>query len=167
MADLILEPEVIADLPFPGLAETGGSSASKSGSQETMTPETIPPREFPTQTIARDVISSSFDSQKKRILGEFTFNESGAIAIGKYESGVSGDIKISPTGIVGRNSAGATTFSIDATTGDATFKGTIAANSIIAGNTQIGSGGNVYIDGANDRIIVSDGSHDRVLIGKF
>lgn len=165
MTDQIYKIEVIAELPFPGEIQDTQGQAGKSSGDETYTPDSIPALNFPTQTIARDVISDNFNSQSKRILGEFTFNESGAIAVGKYVSGVSGDVRISPNGIVARNSSGVTTFSLDATTGDATFLGTIAANSLIAGRTNIGSGGNIYIDGSTPKIVMSDGTYDKLYIG--
>ena len=72
-------------------------------------------------------INANLDTSAKTILGSFTFGVSGALQIGTYSAGVSGDVKISPSGIVGRNSAGANTFTIDGTTGTATFAGTLSA----------------------------------------
>lgn len=160
-------PTVIEDIQFPGIAQrdttvVGGGSIGK-GNYD---PGEIPERAFPSQTIANDVISDSFDTQNRRILMEYEFAKSGAIQIGEYEEGESGDIRISPSGITARNSSGDTTFTLDGTTGDATFKGTVAAGSLIAGRTDIGvANGNVYIDGANRRIIISDGTNDRILLG--
>jgi len=91
-------------------------------------PEVIKPNTIPKPIIANAVISETINTQQSRILGTYQFGSSGAIQVGKYESGVAGDIRISPTGILGRDSTGDTTFSIDATTGDAYFKGTIVAS---------------------------------------
>lgn len=168
MTEKIYTSETIEDVQFPTLiTDTTTALGSATNTSSQLSPNEVPEQAFPRQTIANDVISSSFDSQQRRILGEYEFAVNGALQIGKYVSGTSGDVRITPDGIVGRNSAGATTFSIDAVTGDATFKGTIAAGSLIAGRTDIGvSNGNVYIDGANARIIISDGTYDRILIGK-
>lgn len=160
-------PVVIDDAQFPGSVQSDedayGSAATGKGNNA---PGEIPERTYPTQTIANTVISDSFNTQSRRILAEFEFAKQGAIQIGEYEEGVTGDVRISPTGIIGRNSDGDTTFALDAVTGDATFKGTIVAGSLIAGRTDIGTvGGNVFIDGANNRIIISDGTNDRILIG--
>lgn len=170
MAKNVHEPEVIRDQPFPGIDDdtngsySGGASDSQRVSEHE--PREIPERNFPTQLIANQVISDSFDSQSRRILAQYEFGLSGALQIGKYEENVSGDVRVSPTGIIGRNILGETTFTLDAQTGDATFKGTIAAGSLIAGRTDVGEGGNVFINGDPPRIIVSDGVNDRGLFGK-
>jgi len=57
---------------------------------------------------------------------------------------VSGDLRISPNGITARDSAGLTTFSIDGTTGNAVFKGTVQAGSFITDNVQVTDEG-IYI----------------------
>lgn len=160
MADLILKPEVIAELPFPGEVTETEAEAGRADTKETYSPESTPAPSFPVAIIARDVISSSFNTQQKRILGEFTFNESGAIAIGKYEAGVTGDVRISPSGIIGRNKDGDITFSLDATTGDATFLGTLAAGSLIAGDYFT-----VAESGAFRGIFINDGTYDVIFMG--
>lgn len=72
-------------------------------------------------------IDANLDTAAKNILASFTFGASGALQIGTFSAGISGDIKISPNGIVARNSAGANTFTLDGTTGAATFAGTLSA----------------------------------------
>lgn len=89
--------------------------------------------------LTNDVINAKLDTQAKTILGSFSFGASGAIQIGTYSAGVSGDVKISPNGILGRNKDNVTTFSIDATTGDATFGGTLAAAAGTLGAITIGT----------------------------
>jgi len=106
-----------------------------------------------------ELINTKLNTDAQTILGSFTFGVSGAIQIGTYVNGVSGDLKISPTGILGRNSANATTFSIDATTGNATFAGSLSAasgtlGSITAGtftgiSISIGSANNIFKADAN------------------
>lgn len=140
------------------------STNQSSGGKDIQRPSTAVDRKFPEVYIARETISQSLNTQQKRILGNFTFGQVGALQIGEYKDNESGDIKISPAGIVARNQNGETTFALDGQTGDATFKGTISAGSFIAGVTQVGSP-NVVIDGANARIIINDGTHDRILIG--
>lgn len=167
MADTIIKPIVIDEVAFPTISDgqviqpvVGGSTA------ETLQPVETAPRTFPSMQIASAVIADSIDTQSRRILADYSFGEYGSIRIGKYENGVSGEISLTPNGIVAKNKNGETTLTIDGSTGDATFKGTIAANSLIAGRTDIGTtGGNVYIDGNNNRIIISDGTNDRILIG--
>jgi hypothetical protein len=80
------------------------------------------------------------------ILGEFTFGNSGAIQIGTYESGVTGDIRISPTGILGRDKTGATTFSINGTTGVAVLNGLVVGTNVDIGTAVDSIGVTTIID---------------------
>jgi hypothetical protein len=49
---------------------------------------------------------------------------------------VSGDIRISPTGILGRDINGATTFSINGTTGVAVLNGLVVGTNVGLGTAQ-------------------------------
>ena len=93
-------------------------------------------------------IDERFDTDSKTILSDFTFGTSGALQIGTYSDGVSGDIRISPNGILGRNKDGDTTFSINGTTGDATFGGTLVAASGTFGTVTAGILDGVSISGS-------------------
>ena len=93
-------------------------------------------------------IDDRFDTDSKTILSDFTFGTSGALQIGTYSDGVSGDIRISPNGILGRNKDGDTTFSINGTTGDATFGGTLVAASGTFGTVTAGTLSGVEISGS-------------------
>ncbi|MDD4110225.1 MAG: hypothetical protein PHS54_01580 [Clostridia bacterium] len=96
-----------------------------------------------------DVINNLIDTSSKTILGEFVFTESGAIQIGTYEEGVTGDIRISPLGIVARGLDGNNTITIDGTTGSVTLAGSINATSgYIAGWSILTS--SIYFDGDTD-----------------
>lgn len=168
MADATYRPNTIQEVPFPEVSQSVGQTAAASSGTEgskTFQPSETAPLSFPTQTIASTVIADSLNTQNRRILADYTFGEYGSLKVGKYENGVSGELSISPNGISATNKDGDNTLTIDGTTGDATFKGTIAANSLIAGKTDIGQGGNIYIDGANNRIIINDGTNDRIIIG--
>ena len=74
-----------------------------------------------------DIINARFDTANTDILAEFSFGASGALQIGSYVNGTSGDIRISPSGITARNSSGNTTFTLSGTTGAATFGGQLSA----------------------------------------
>ena len=112
------------------LARTIGSSINQSGQ------------------FIKDVVNTNLSTATKQILGDFTFGSYGALQIGTYESGVSGDIRISPNGILGRNKDGDTTFSINGTTGDATFGGTLVAASGTFGTVTAGILSGVEISGS-------------------
>lgn len=163
----VYTPTVIDDVPFPqDVPEDLNATVPSTGTagDKTYGATAIKNQPFPTQRIAVELLSSALNTRSKRIIQEFQFTQSGALQIGDYKSGVTGDIRISPDGIVARDSTGATTFALDATSGDAIFAGTIQAGSLIAGAVNVGNN-NVIIDGTNRNIIVNDGTYDRVLIG--
>ena len=165
MADIILYPETIEDneISING-SEQVNMNADSSGTNELETTK-IDDQSLPTKKIAVELISSAINTRSKKILKEFEFTESGALQIGKYDPGVSGDIKISPAGIVARNSSGINTITIDGETGDAFFAGTIQSGTLIAGDVVVGDN-NIRLDGENRRIIVYDEAGDaRILIG--
>lgn len=207
-----MEPEVIADAPIPLidgsiLAQSGYTNNDVVG-DTTVVPQNIKDPAIPPAIIAQETISQALNTSTKSILANFTFESLGAIQIGQYTAGVSGQIRISPNGIVATNAQGVTTITIDGTTGNVTLIGTLQAGTIISGGviqggsininnaftvdssgnmvatsatisgyiSTTGTGqtlsgsintgnGNVLIDGANKRIIINDGSYDRVLIG--
>ena len=139
----IFYPDTIEYQPFTSEAveqinDTGSTSnktasgTEKQGGTVINKARKFPPRPIPIPVVAKELISNNLNSQSRQILSAFTFNKTGSIQIGEYVSGVSGDIRISPNGLVARNSAGVTTVSIDGTTGDASFLGTISAGSVIS-----------------------------------
>lgn len=126
----VYTPATIQDNPFPGETETTPSSSTSSTSQ-TYTPKTINDNSVPKPIIAQETIGQALNTKSKKILGEFTLSESGAISIGKYTNGISGDIRVTPNGIVARDLSGNTTFALDGDNGSATFKGTVQANDFV------------------------------------
>lgn len=160
----VYEIPTISDTPFPSEGVLAVTPVS-SGQKDVFLPPVIADREFPQKVIAGEVIGPMLDTQAKKILGTFTFTEFGAIQVGKYEAGVSGEVKISPLGIVAKNTAGATTFSLDRETGDAYFKGTLVAGTIIAGDSAIvletatnGNGRMVFRNSGIPAIVIGDPS---------
>lgn len=159
----IYTAETIPDQPLPQEgSEIATSEPSSSG--DTYTQKTIKPNSVPVKRVAVELIGAAINTKSKKILAEFEFTEGGAIQIGKYENGVSGDIRITPNGIVARDSSGITTFALDGDTGSAVFKGSVQSGSIITGEVIVGNN-SVIIDGANKRIIINDGVTDRILLG--
>jgi len=97
---------------------------------------------------ADDAISTASGT----ILGEFNFTGSGALQIGTYEYNVTGDLKLSPTGILARDKLGATTFSINGETGVAVLNGLVVGTNVGLGTAQDSAGvttivGNVVTTG--------------------
>lgn len=153
MADeKIYYPETIEENPFPsetGLVDFASSEKTSNGE---FTGVTIKPQPLPTRKVAYEVIGSALNTKSRKILGSFEFTQSGALQIGKYTPGTSGDIRISPNGIVGRNSSGLTTFAVDGDTGNAVFMGEIQAGALISGLVSVGDN-NIVIDGENRRMV--------------
>ena len=158
------QPLEISDTPFPVEGGEPPAAATLAAGQDAYTPKTIQDKAFPVKRVAVELLSTALNTRSKKILQEFQFTESGALQVGKYEDGVSGDIRISPAGITARDSAGITTFALDGDSGDAVFKGQIRSGSLVTGEVIVGNN-SVIIDGLNRRIIVNDGTDDRVLIG--
>ncbi len=162
----IYSPVTIEDALFPQepdgttvvTTKDGGTGAQAFGAEK------IPEQPLPIKRVATELLSSALNTKSKKILAEFTFTQSGSISIGQYENGVSGDIRITPNGITARNMAGDTTFALDADTGNAVFKGSVQSGSIITGEVNVGNN-SVIIDGENKRIIINDGTNDRILLG--
>ena len=158
----VLNPETIEDQPFPQQAEGLDHSVSQTTSNDTFSTKKIKPNSFPVRRIATELIGASLNTKSKRILAEFEFTQSGALKIGNFVNGVTGDIRISPNGIIGRDKSGTVTFAIDSTTGSAVFKGTLQAG------TFIGGGSKVIIDDDNGRgriLVLDDNNIPIILIG--
>jgi len=111
--------------------------------------------------LVTDVINTKLDTSSKSILSDFTFgavNYAGAVKSGDIVwdtttgavTGGSGVVTYRK-GIVGASS-GVVTFSIDATTGNATFKGDITA-STITGSTI--TGGTLQTAEEDQRVVIS------------
>lgn len=132
-----MEPDLIKNVPIPllnaDITTTGSNVVTPSpNSQNGVIPSTIPNNSIPDPIIAQHTISDTINTATRRILGTYSFGKVGAIQIGTFEAGVSGQISISPDGIIAKDSSGNTTFSLDGTTGDAIF---------VAGDVQIDSTG--------------------------
>lgn len=156
MADKTYYPEVIDTYALPETVVEEDKSTTNYVGKVIQSPSTEVNKLFPPKNIARETIGSALNTKTKKILGDFSFAQAGAISIGVYENGVSGDIRITPNGLVARDINGVETIAIDGTTGDAVFRGTIQAGAVVAGNvTVIGQGA----------FIVNDGTYNVIHIG--
>jgi len=147
----VLTPDEIPDTPFPQSGEEANLGESQGGKEEIYTPATVPDTPFPKKVIAQETVGASLNTKSKKILAEYSFTPSGSIKVGELVPGESGDLKISPDGIVARNKDGDTTFAIDGDTGDATFRGNVQAKDfqVIDENGLISSN-NFNSDSIND-----------------
>lgn len=163
--DKIYSPPTIEDQPYPTEETEVAFSTDDKDTKDTYQVPKIKNLGLPTRKIAYELIGSAINTRSRKVLGEFTLAESGGFQIGKYVNGVTGDLRITPNGIVARDKAGIETFVLDATTGSAVFKGTIQAGTLIGGEVVVGDN-RVIIDGANSRIVVyDDDGIPRILIG--
>ena len=164
--DKIYEAEVISDTPFPTLPNATNVAAVGTTSTNDTIPSNapvIPIQTFPAIKIADEMISSALNSKTQKIIQEFAFTPQGAIQVGEFEPGVSGDIRISPDGIIARNQQGDVTIAIDGDTGDAQFQGTIQGKNVLTGLVNVGNG-NIQIDGGNERIVFFDSNAVPVIV---
>lgn len=165
MADeKIYKPQVIEDQPFPQEDAELFFDSDKS-TKDIIKPDKIKANSFPLRKVAHEVLGSALNTRSQRILKEFKFTQSGAIQIGQYVNGISGDIKITENGIVARNKDGLITLSIDGTNGDAIFRGQIQSGSLVTGLVAVGDN-SVVIDGEGKRIVIyDDAGIPKILIG--
>lgn len=162
--DKVYSNTIIEETPFPNEEEQVVTTSDKTGSN-TYTNKTTQPVSFPTKRIAVEVIGTALNTKSLKILQKFEFTKHGAIQVGEYQNGVSGEIKISPDGIVAKNQSGLTTFALDGDTGDAVFKGTIQSGAVVTETLAVGPDGDIYIDGANKRMIWYNGGIPAIVIG--
>ena len=161
----ILSPQTIEDTPFPqevAITDYGVTQSSNGGVSETSKIKNQSP---PYKRVATELLGSALNTKSRKILAEFEFTESGALQIGKYEPGVSGDVRLTPNGITARDLSGITTFALDGDTGNAVFKGTIQAGSFVGGEVIVGNN-RLIMDGSTGRFVVYDEQGiPRIVIG--
>lgn len=153
--DKIYYPQTIDNEPFPNQVEEASFASSQTTGNQTLSTQKIDNQPLPTKRVAVELLSSALNTRTHKILVEFEFTEHGAISVGKYENGVSGDLRLTPNGLVARNKDGTVTIGIDGTTGDAIFSGTIQAGTLIGGQVAVGDG-DILIDGEEKRMVFYD-----------
>lgn len=158
----IVYNEVVPDNPFPGEPEVDSYSSKSPKGIETNTE--AKDKSFPQKRFATELLSTALNTRSKKILGEFELAPSGALQIGNFKEGISGDLRLTPNGLTARDIAGLTTFAIDGTTGDAVFKGSVQAGATIVANTIVteqasnGNGRTVYYNDGIASIVIGDPS---------
>lgn len=166
MTDTNYEPEISQDNPFPGDANQPPISSPPPIDVGNFSPTTTPQETFPKKRTAVELLSTALNTRSRKVLQEFELQQSGGFQIGNFQEGLSGDVRITPNGLTGRNIAGLVTFALD-TDGNLTLVGELRSGSTITGQVIVGNNG-VIIDVDDDghpTIIVNDGTHDRVIIG--
>jgi len=143
MVEKIYSPDTIENNPLPEQIDVPQFTDAQTSTGGVNTQGSIPDQRIARKRVSRETIASSLNTKSKKILGEFTFTDGGAIRVGEYTPGVSGDLRITPNGLTARNESGITTFAIDGTTGDAVFKGELQAGGIITGDILVTGGGSI------------------------
>ena len=159
--DKVYEPELIVENPFPG--EDSTIPITQTQSPGVFTATTTKPTFVPKKKAALELLSTALNTRSKKILQEFEFTPSGALQIGTFEEGISGDLRLSANGILGRDLAGLTTFAIDATTGEAIFRGQVRAADFVVsderGLISLNNFDSGYVDNDNVLTITPGGSY--------
>lgn len=145
MAEKVYTPEVVPDAGFPleGSAVTAVTSATQETANQTYGAKEMTEQGFPPKMVARELLSTAINTISQKITKAFEFTKSGALQIGEYINGVSGDVRITSDGIIARNNAGTTTFALDGETGDAIFTGDVRASTFTSDYFSVDSAGNV------------------------
>ena len=163
----IYSPIVIDEVPFPTQTEIAEDTFGQTGSKDEFSQKEMQPARIPRKIVSQETIGSALNTKSRKILAEFTFTELGAIAIGRYENGVSGDIRITPAGFVARNTSGDITVSVDGETGNAVFAGELRSGTLITGDIVVGNNTWV-ISGDPDfpRIVLYNNEIPEIVIGE-
>lgn len=154
----VYTPEVIQESPFPG-DPVVVDSQSKASTGGNFAPTSTSEKKFPVKRMAFELLSTALNTRSRKILQEFTLQQSGGFQIGNFEEGLSGDLRLTPNGITSRNIAGLTTFAVDGDTGDAIFAGQLQTGSLVTGTVVI-TDGNIamYNNGILEIFIGDDGT---------
>ena len=128
MADeKVYEPEVIQENPFPNEAVVPTVTPSQTQTKDTYSSTVVKDKPFKQKKVAHETIAQSLNTKSRKVLQEFDLVESGGFRVGNFKEGISGDLRITPSGLTARDQSGNTTFAIDGETGSAVFKGDIQA----------------------------------------
>lgn len=125
----IYTPTVIEDNPLPTQIDFSVVSSGSTTNQVYSAQKTTDSN-FPKSNYSKETLSQSLNTKTKKILGSYKFTKGGSMQVGEYVEGESGEIKISPDGIVAKNKNGENTFTVDGDTGDVVVKGTIQAGDV-------------------------------------
>lgn len=137
--DKVYSPEVIEDNPLPNQEVESDTGSSSSGSKDTYAPKDTKDRPIPRRIVAQETIGSALNTKARKIMATFTFTEMGAVKIGKYVNGVSGELSLTPAGMTALNTSGDTTFAIDGETGNAVFAGELRSGTLVTGEIVVGN----------------------------
>ena len=159
--DKVYSQEIIEEVPFPGQVIVADTT-TKGQSGETFTQPESKEKKFPVKRTAIELLSTALNTRSRKILQQFELQQSGGFQIGNFQEGISGDLRLTPDGMVARNRSGIETIAVDGDTGDAIFAGQIRAGSTIVADTIVteqsssGNGRTVYYNDGVPAIVIGD-----------
>lgn len=165
--DKVYTPNVVEASPFPNQEMASDFNESSDSTKDVKNPQTTEDRPIPRRIVAQETIGSALNTKSRKIMAEFSFTEMGAIKIGKYVNGVSGEVNIAPAGIVALNTSGDTTFALDGETGNAVFAGELRSGTLVTGDIVVGN--NTWIisgDPDFPRIVLYNSGVPEIVIGE-
>lgn len=165
--DKVYSPVVVESNPFPGQDIAEDFNPETSSTKSTQSPETTKDRPIPRRIVAQETIGSALNTKARKIMAEFSFTEMGAIKIGKYVNGVSGEMNLTPAGMTAINISGNTTFAIEVETGNAVFAGELRSGTLVTGDIIVGN--NTWIisgDPDFPRIVLYNNGVPEIVIGE-
>jgi|SRR3990172_8958582 len=161
MDNKVYEPEIIVETPFPSEGGIPTFASTPANAVGTYTPTTTKEKFIPKKKVALELLSTALNTRSKKILQEFNLADSGGLKIGDFKEGISGDLRITPSGLTARDIAGLTTFAIDGETGSAVFRGEIRAADFVVsdenGLISLNNFNSGYVDNANVLTITPGG----------
>ena len=158
MDDKVVYQEIVPDNPFPGEPEPI-ALVGQSNPVGTVTQTVSKEKTFPVKILAHELLSTAINTRSRKVLQEFTLQQSGGFKIGDFKEGLSGEVSITPNGLLAKNISGITTIVIDGDTGDAIFAGELRTGALITGTVEI-TDGNIalYNNGVLEIFIGDDGT---------
>lgn len=160
MSEKVYGNEIVEENPYPN-GEVQSTSQTGSSSGDTYSPTVTKENPLPKKRIASELIGQALNTRSKKILQEFELVQSGGFKIGNFKEGVSGEVAITPSGIVTKDKAGLTTIAMYGEDGSGLFKGTLQAGTLIAGDSSVVID---EIDG-HGRMLFYEGNTVAILLG--
>lgn len=144
MDEKLYTPTIVSDTPFPTDTQISSTQPQTQVGTGNFTPQQTGDKSTPKKRIAVELLSTALNTRSRKILEKFDLQQSGGLQIGNFEEGISGDIRLTPNGLTGRNIAGTTTFALD-TDGNLILVGELRSGTLITGDVIIDGDGALRI----------------------
>ena len=152
----VYEPEVVSETPYPNEVFSPIGTSENNTASGTVSPQVARETKIPQKKISHELLSTAINTKSRKVLEQFTLQQSGGFKIGNYQEGTSGEVSITPNGIVAKNASGIDTIVIDGESGDAIFAGEIRSGSTVTGSVEITDGYIAMYNDGNLEIFIGD-----------